>query len=596
MNDDLSAGDELFSEMHALVAAILGGVATPVQESRLEELIRQDVGACDLYLKLVHESSMLLDWARSEQVSDGGSAKRTTDPTSSLPLFAPPLVDTPGLFSSSWIVAYLVSFVLIAGGLLVGTWTYISQPVPVAQRPAPVIVHGEAEPVFVGRITGMFECTWADPKTEAFNGAGVPLHRKYSLASGLMEITYDTGARVILQGPCTYEAENAAAGFLSLGRLTASLERKQPNSPTNHQITKSPNCQIASSPLFSVRTPSALVTDLGTAFGVAYDKRGTTRSSVFSGSVRMQALSADGKPEGFGRVLRENESARVDSVAPGGKPVVVAEASANRLDFVRRMPKCAVTAFDLVDVIGGGNGFSRHRNGAVNPANGKVLRNVDMTDYYRRHLDENTFTGDGRYHRVTGERFIDGVFIPNGKQGPVQVDSAGDRFDGFPPTANVGSGWIHGGGVIPCLADFTTRGNICCVLGGIDYSSAEHGVLFIHSNKGITFDLDAVRAADSGHRIVAFRAVAGVCPNGQVADLWVLVDGKPRFVRRQATAFAGAMPVHVPIHSGDRFLTLAATDGDLDIACDLTIFGDPRLELVSDDSGERRTKRTDTAR
>ena len=59
----------------------------------------------------------------------------------------------------------------------------------------------------VGRITGMVDCKWADESTVAFNGAHVPLGRKYALASGLMEITYDTRAKVILQGPVTYEVE-----------------------------------------------------------------------------------------------------------------------------------------------------------------------------------------------------------------------------------------------------------------------------------------------------------------------------------------------------------------------------------------------------
>jgi hypothetical protein len=295
--------------------------------------------------------------------------------------------------------------------------------------------------------------------------------------------------------------------------------------------------------------------------------------------------------------LHENESARVEKSKAGqGGTLILLETSAKRPDFVRKMPKRTVKVFDLVDVVAGGNGFSHKRNGAVNPANGTILRNVDMFDYYRQHTDENVFTGDGRYHRVIGEPLIDGVFIPNGEQGPVQVDSAGHRFDGFPPTSNVGSGWIHGGGVIPCLADFTTKGNISCVLGGIDYSSPEHGVLFVHSNKGITFDLDAVRAANPDRRIAAFRAVAGLCPDGHEADLWVLVDGKPRFVRRRATEFAGAMPVDVPIHSGDRFLTLAATDSNKDITQDMAMFGDPRLELISDDSGERRTNDTGAAR
>ena len=41
-----------------------------------------------------------------------------------------------------------------------------------------------------------------------------------------MEITYDTGARVILQGPVTYEVESKDGGFLSLGKLTARLEKR----------------------------------------------------------------------------------------------------------------------------------------------------------------------------------------------------------------------------------------------------------------------------------------------------------------------------------------------------------------------------------
>ena len=61
----------------------------------------------------------------------------------------------------------------------------------------------------------------------------VSLGDTFALAAGLMEITYDTGARVILQGPVTYEAESNG-GYLSLGKLTGKLEKKglgNPNSP-----------------------------------------------------------------------------------------------------------------------------------------------------------------------------------------------------------------------------------------------------------------------------------------------------------------------------------------------------------------------------
>ena len=40
-----------------------------------------------------------------------------------------------------------------------------------------------------------------------------------------MEITYNTGAKVILQGPVTYEVESNG-GYLSLGKLTGKLEKR----------------------------------------------------------------------------------------------------------------------------------------------------------------------------------------------------------------------------------------------------------------------------------------------------------------------------------------------------------------------------------
>ena len=69
----------------------------------------------------------------------------------------------------------------------------------------------EATVPLVGRITGMVDCQWADPATEACERDSVPLGRKYALASGFMEITYDTGAKVILQGPALMRSNRPAA-------------------------------------------------------------------------------------------------------------------------------------------------------------------------------------------------------------------------------------------------------------------------------------------------------------------------------------------------------------------------------------------------
>ena len=41
-----------------------------------------------------------------------------------------------------------------------------------------------------------------------------------------MEITYDTGAKSHPAGPVTYEVESKDGGYLSLGKLTARVEKK----------------------------------------------------------------------------------------------------------------------------------------------------------------------------------------------------------------------------------------------------------------------------------------------------------------------------------------------------------------------------------
>ena len=111
----------------------------------------------------------------------------------------------------------------------------------------------------------------------------VSLGDKFALSSGLMEITYDTGAKVILQGPVTYEVESAAGGFLSVGKLTARLEKKvasgqwsvADNNETSNPQSPIPDPSLSTihHPLFTIKTPTAVVTDLGTEFGVEVDRQ-----------------------------------------------------------------------------------------------------------------------------------------------------------------------------------------------------------------------------------------------------------------------------------------------------------------------------------
>ena len=91
-----------------------------------------------------------------------------------------------GFFSLGWPVAYLVATVVLGIALVVRALVHVTQPTQLA-NPLPSVVEGRLSPdpttPFVGRITGMADCQWADPTTETFEQASVPLGRKYVLAS-----------------------------------------------------------------------------------------------------------------------------------------------------------------------------------------------------------------------------------------------------------------------------------------------------------------------------------------------------------------------------------------------------------------------------
>ncbi len=159
-------------------------------------------------------------------------------------------------------------FALLVMGIgLAGAWMYqIDIPQPMAKEIrhiTPTVATNKTDDLeFVGQVTGIIDVRWADVQTATVDRANVPLGRKYALASGLMEITYKTGAKVVLQGPCNFDVNSRDGGFLAAGKLTARVDSAKPQS-ANHHSLPSPRC-----PLFTIKTPAVTITDLGTEFSV----------------------------------------------------------------------------------------------------------------------------------------------------------------------------------------------------------------------------------------------------------------------------------------------------------------------------------------
>jgi hypothetical protein len=594
----MSRADSQHDPLRELAAQYCDGALSAERTAALEDRLRDDPHEMESFV-LYMEIHSQLAWdlrARSEQRQEGREEREegretgcnegadseaassfTQDAAFNIhhsPSPLPPIIiqTLPSALSplpsfvGSAIFSYLVAAVIVGIGLLVAAAWKMSTPMQIVYPSPPATQNHELTPgpkmQFVGRITAMVDCQWAESSTEPVRGANVPIGRRYALSSGLLEITYDSGAKVLLQAPVAYEVESPAGGYLSIGKLTARLDNHSEISKLKSQI---PN------PLFAVRTPTAVVTDLGTEFGVEVGKDGHTISYVYRGLVRLQAALPDGTAHGEARELAANQSARVERSVKQGKavPVILLDPPVKPVAFLREIPKITIKTLDLVDVVAGGDGFSGRRGGGIDPTNGKKVTALDTKSTKPR-------SGDGQYHRVEGLPLVDGVFIPDGSKPEVQVDSAGHRFDGFKGTANKTWQHIWAAGTMP--PDISTR------LDGIDFVKPPHGLLYLHASNAITFDLDVVRRANPDAKLLRFRAAAANLEPGQysdVADAWVLIDGQSRFRRQQINSYDGVFAIVVPIGEHDRFLTLAATDGGNGIIShDWIIFGDPKLEMA----------------
>jgi hypothetical protein len=354
-------------ELHDLLLALEDGSISAEGIARIDELVRGDSDLLRQYLehvRLVSDLRFGLGSARTQitlakvfsldgqqEADDAGDRRPPRADDDAVPFPTIVIQDMPGASRTFFplgglLFSYLIACVIVGIGLLAGWACRMADYQDFAAntaKPAPTTVVGKGTEI-VGRITSFIDCQWSDPQTAAIAHANVPLGRKYALASGILEITYDAGAKVILQGPCNYTVESKTGGFLSLGRLTALVEQNVPK-PASHNSPDSTQLATAADPpsLFVVRTPTAVVTDLGTEFGVEVSKNGNTLSRVFRGAVKAQGISG-GQLTSQETILRENQSVRIERESAGGVKLESVSPAASAASFVRHVGRRAPKA------------------------------------------------------------------------------------------------------------------------------------------------------------------------------------------------------------------------------------------------------------
>ena len=254
----MNAAEDLSDEVQTLLDQLALDELTIEQAARLEELACDDSAIRERYIHWVSALSVLRLQARLWNdvgaVTDVCSPEPEPQPASVpqtqpvTPALSGVFQDAVGFFGSGWPVAYLIATVVFGLGLIIGSMVRAPQPTELAvnshfSSTLPYTI--SSLPCVVGRVTGMADCVWegsgfrvqgsendnqksavalrsdlpspagTDLKGWSGRGAGgagdlrlhspIHLNDRLALRSGLLEITYDTGARVILQGPVTYK-------------------------------------------------------------------------------------------------------------------------------------------------------------------------------------------------------------------------------------------------------------------------------------------------------------------------------------------------------------------------------------------------------
>ena len=392
------------------------------------------------------------------------------------------------------------------------------------------------------------------------------------LKHGIIKLLTDENVEIVLEGPTEFNFDTYSALSMRHGKLFARV------SPQGLG--------------FSVNTPHSKIIDLGTEFGVLCHPNGDAEVLVYKGKTNLVVGQKNGSKTS--QILTSGSARKVYSEDSAIKeirldPAALVRAVCSKTNLIwKGQPLC------LADLVGGGSGFgSGQLYAGIDPATGQVLTQLH---------DGSIHTGTDSYRSVPQNQFVDGVFVPGILPDKTVISSTGLQTDAFAKTSGTYWGYLFNGafhqGITSPRHELRLDGVLC--------GTPENPALTIHSNLGITFDLDRIRASIPGLRIRAFEAAAGVSQtvseslereknrsfddfpevkkvfdNGfSKVEFWAFVDGKLVY-HQERTSVQEGCSIRIPLAQTDRFLTLAVTESDDTIAYDWALFAHPQLILES---------------
>jgi hypothetical protein len=288
-------------ELGRMVGDMLGGTMTAEDVKRLDSLLSQDEDARRFYNNYMYLHAELYSQHASLEAVESGSdfglpisgceLEQAGSNPDRVEIGLGAAQESPQTRKRYRWLAIAAAVVIGAG---VSSWVTYSLT-RVAASKAPAVAKSTGEPAAdVARITATRNCMWAEAAKNLGFGSRLSPGQRLDLATGLVEITFNDGAVVVLEGPATFDVDSPGKAELHEGRLAAVVPERAHG--------------------FQVATARLNVVDLGTEFGLMAEREGTTEIHVFNGLVKAQLLDEQGKQV---RTLELNtaQAARIEPAA-----------------------------------------------------------------------------------------------------------------------------------------------------------------------------------------------------------------------------------------------------------------------------------------
>ena len=286
--------DTTMLELEQLCSLLCEKLISPAQMERLNEMLRDSSAARRRYIEYVNIHGALGSLAAVERIEELPAIDIDTLVSTAPEPSHEPLVETRD--AQGWSHRAMASLIerplttsVVAASIFIVTAISL---LALLNPPNTIRLISASRLQPVARITATQACVWGDmPSPLKFASELLP-GQHVDLRDGLVEVTYSDGASVILEGPAIYEVGEVGKGTLEAGSLTATVPRPAVG--------------------FSITTPSSVVVDLGTEFGVKVNRFGHSEVHVFRGRVTASSTNnGDSVDLGGGDAARFNRTRNV---------------------------------------------------------------------------------------------------------------------------------------------------------------------------------------------------------------------------------------------------------------------------------------------